>query len=324
MSTHARTRRPAPMGERRRTRAPGACATARTTTPSSGRGRCGDEDMRAHARGRRQHRLARHLLVGAARAAAEASGTSAGSTRSWTCCTTSGIDVDLATATASPPPWLTTAHPEILPVTADGRPCWPGRPPALAPDLRRSSASTRCGSCARSPSATPSHPALVAWHISNELGCHNVFDYSDDAARAFRDWLRERYADARRAQRRLGHRLLVAALRRLGRDPAAAARRHPPQPGSAARLRALLVRRAARLPARGARRAAPRSPPTCPCTTNFMVTEVFPSIDYADVGRRRRLRLERPLPAARAAAVATSCRSRRTSPATSPAGGRGS
>ena len=37
------------------------------------------------------------------------------------------------------------------------------------------------------------HPALVAWHISNELGCHNVFDYSDDAARAFRGWLRDRY-----------------------------------------------------------------------------------------------------------------------------------
>lgn len=37
------------------------------------------------------------------------------------------------------------------------------------------------------------HPALVAWHVSNELGCHNVYDYSDDAARAFRDWLRARY-----------------------------------------------------------------------------------------------------------------------------------
>jgi len=29
------------------------------------------------------------------------------------------------------------------------------------------------------------HPALVAWHVSNELGCHNAYDYSDDAARAF-------------------------------------------------------------------------------------------------------------------------------------------
>lgn len=37
------------------------------------------------------------------------------------------------------------------------------------------------------------HPALVAWHVSNELGCHNIYDYSDDAAHAFRDWLRTRY-----------------------------------------------------------------------------------------------------------------------------------
>lgn len=31
-----------------------------------------------------------------------------------------GIDVALATATASPPPWLAKAHPEILPVAIDG------------------------------------------------------------------------------------------------------------------------------------------------------------------------------------------------------------
>ena len=31
-----------------------------------------------------------------------------------------GISVALATATASPPPWLTSRHPEILPRTADG------------------------------------------------------------------------------------------------------------------------------------------------------------------------------------------------------------
>src|SRR5690606_9868095 len=30
-----------------------------------------------------------------------------------------GIGVDLATATASPPPWLTMRHPEVLPVTAE-------------------------------------------------------------------------------------------------------------------------------------------------------------------------------------------------------------
>ncbi|MFC8125712.1 beta-galactosidase [Streptomyces sp. NPDC057302] len=105
---------------------------------------------------------------------------------------TGGIGVDLATATASPPPWLTTAHPEILPVTAAGETLWPGarqhwRP--TSPVFR-----THALRLVRELSSRyAGHPALVAWHVSNELGCHNVYDYSDDAARAFRDWLRERY-----------------------------------------------------------------------------------------------------------------------------------
>ncbi|GHB58547.1 beta-galactosidase [Streptomyces viridiviolaceus] len=103
-----------------------------------------------------------------------------------------GIGVDLATATASPPPWLTTAHPEILPVTDRGEAVWPGARQHWRPTspvfrehalrLVRAMATRYAG-----------HPALVAWHVSNELGCHNVYDYSDDAARAFRAWLRTRH-----------------------------------------------------------------------------------------------------------------------------------
>ncbi len=37
-----------------------------------------------------------------------------------------GVRVNLATATASPPPWLSHAHPEMLPVMADGVRLWPG------------------------------------------------------------------------------------------------------------------------------------------------------------------------------------------------------
>ncbi|MDI1465354.1 beta-galactosidase [Catellatospora sp. KI3] len=104
-----------------------------------------------------------------------------------------GIAVDLATATASPPPWLTSKHPEILPVNARGETIWPGgrqhwRP--TSPVFRRYAlhlVETLAGRYA-------DHPALAAWHVSNELGCHNVYDYSDDAARAFRDWLRARYS----------------------------------------------------------------------------------------------------------------------------------
>jgi beta-galactosidase len=103
-----------------------------------------------------------------------------------------GILVDLATATASPPPWLTTAHPEILPVDRLGQTVWPGgrqhwRP--TSPVFRSHALRLVAAMAAR----YAGHPALTAWHISNELGCHNVYDYSDDAARAFRVWLRARY-----------------------------------------------------------------------------------------------------------------------------------
>ncbi|WP_432166921.1 beta-galactosidase [Streptomyces sp. bgisy031] len=103
-----------------------------------------------------------------------------------------GIGVDLATATASPPPWLTTAHPEILPVTASGETLWPGARQHWRPTspVFREHALTLVRKIA---SRYADHPALVAWHVNNELGCHNVYDYSDDAARAFRSWLRRRY-----------------------------------------------------------------------------------------------------------------------------------
>ncbi|MEV6299963.1 beta-galactosidase [Actinoplanes sp. NPDC051861] len=105
---------------------------------------------------------------------------------------TGGISVDLATATASPPPWLTAKHPEILPVNREGATVWPGARQHWRPTspvfrehalrLVRALATRYAG-----------HPALAAWHVNNELGCHNVYDFSDDAAVAFRDWLRARY-----------------------------------------------------------------------------------------------------------------------------------
>ncbi len=103
-----------------------------------------------------------------------------------------GIDVDLATATASPPSWMARRHPEILPQTVDGTILWPGarqhwRP--TSPVFREYALRLVRALAER----YGDHPAVVAWHISNELGCHNLYDYSDDAARAFRAWLEARY-----------------------------------------------------------------------------------------------------------------------------------
>ncbi|MBB5802926.1 beta-galactosidase [Saccharothrix ecbatanensis] len=103
-----------------------------------------------------------------------------------------GIAVDLATATASPPPWLTAEHPEVLPVDRNGATVWPGARQHWRPTspVFREHALRLVRTMAE---RYADHAALAAWHVSNELGCHNIYDYSDDAARAFRTWLRARY-----------------------------------------------------------------------------------------------------------------------------------
>lgn len=103
-----------------------------------------------------------------------------------------GIKVALATATASPPPWLTHQHPELLPVTADGTVLSPGGRQAYAvsaPLLREYAVKMTRVMAER----YGEHPALALWHVDNELGCHVPHDFSDHAAAAFRRWLEDRY-----------------------------------------------------------------------------------------------------------------------------------
>ena len=102
------------------------------------------------------------------------------------------IAVDLATATASPPPWATTAYPEMLPTDEDGSIFWPGSRQAFAPSspvYRRLAAELVTALAER----YAQHPAVIMWHVNNEYGCHLHYDYSDDARDAFRVWLRAKY-----------------------------------------------------------------------------------------------------------------------------------
>ncbi|TFD76020.1 beta-galactosidase [Cryobacterium fucosi] len=103
-----------------------------------------------------------------------------------------GIRVNLGTGTSSPPPWLTTLHPEILPMTEDGTTRYPGGRQAWCP----SSAVFRERAIALVEKVAERygrHPAIALWHVSNELGCHNSLCYCDDTAAAFRTWLQARY-----------------------------------------------------------------------------------------------------------------------------------
>lgn len=100
-----------------------------------------------------------------------------------------GVGVALATPTASPPPWFSLAHPDALPVTADGVRLTHGSRDtycASAPAYRQAALRV-AGELAQ---RYRDHPALRLWHVHNEYGtwCHCAH-----TATAFREWLRRRY-----------------------------------------------------------------------------------------------------------------------------------
>ncbi|MCI4656944.1 beta-galactosidase [Cryobacterium zhongshanensis] len=103
-----------------------------------------------------------------------------------------GIRVNLGTGTSSPPPWLTTLHPEILPETEDGSIRYPGGRQAWCPSspVFREHALALVEKVAERYGR---HPAIALWHVSNELGCHNALCYDEDTTAAFRRWLEARY-----------------------------------------------------------------------------------------------------------------------------------
>jgi beta-galactosidase len=103
-----------------------------------------------------------------------------------------GVQICLATATASPPPWLAKYDPGSLPVTADGVTLFPGGRQHYCPHspaYRESAAALVNLMAAR----YANHPALKLWHINNEYACHISECFCDRSASAFRTWLKKRY-----------------------------------------------------------------------------------------------------------------------------------
>ncbi len=104
-----------------------------------------------------------------------------------------GLKLVLGTPTASPPKWLIDAHPDVLPVRADGVRWNFGS--------RRHydiSSETYRRECVRIVTAMVErygrHPSIVAWQTDNELGCHEtVPSYSSAALARFQMWLQHRY-----------------------------------------------------------------------------------------------------------------------------------
>ncbi|SES06903.1 beta-galactosidase [Streptomyces sp. yr375] len=100
-----------------------------------------------------------------------------------------GIGAVLATPTSAPPPWLGRLHPDTLPRDENGDvEWWGGRQ-----HFSHSSATYRRYAAAITEDLAArygGHPALTMWHINNE---YCTADHGDEAAAAFRRWLRAKY-----------------------------------------------------------------------------------------------------------------------------------
>jgi beta-galactosidase len=104
-----------------------------------------------------------------------------------------GIGVNLATPTAAPPIWLHQAHPEILPVDANGIRVSQGGRLGWSP----SSATFRRYALRiveKLAERYGEHPALRLWHVSNELGNENASCFSAETGTAWQRWLEAKFS----------------------------------------------------------------------------------------------------------------------------------
>ena len=103
-----------------------------------------------------------------------------------------GIAVDLASATATAPLWLYEKHPEVLPQDKFGHPVNAGSRQSWSPTspVFKEYALTLCRKLAE---RYGTNPYVTAWHMGNEYGWNNRYDYSDNARNAFRLWCERKY-----------------------------------------------------------------------------------------------------------------------------------
>lgn len=191
-----------------------------------------------------------------------------------------GIAIDLATATASPPAWLHEAHPEILPVTADGtvlgfgsRQAWcPSSPIVREHQLRLvEQLAARYGQ----------HDGLALWHVGNEYGCHVSQCHCPTSRQAFRAWLADRYGDVETLNAAWGTAFWsqrYTSFDQVGTPAATPAQPNPTQQLDFRRFSSDALRACYR----AERDLLRHHTPDVPITTNFMALWTFDGVEYAD------------------------------------------
>ena len=105
-----------------------------------------------------------------------------------------GIDVDLATGTASPPVWMARNYPDSLPVSAEGVRLGFGSRQQYCPNspIFRERSAQLVRQLVRE---FGDHPAVKLWHVGNEYACHIQDCYCGNCEAEFRRWLRGLYGD---------------------------------------------------------------------------------------------------------------------------------
>lgn len=103
-----------------------------------------------------------------------------------------GVNVNLATPTASPPAWLVRSYPDVLPITDDGTVLWHGARRHYcphSPSYRKHAAAIVTQLAER----YAKHPALAMWHVDNEYANGVTECFCEHSTAAFREWLKQKY-----------------------------------------------------------------------------------------------------------------------------------
>jgi beta-galactosidase len=145
-----------------------------------------------------------------------------------------GLSVVVGTPTASPPKWLVDSMPDMIALDEEGLPRAFGsrRHYCFSHEGYRNKCRQIVTKLAE---AVGTHPAIYAWQIDNEYGCHGTaFSYSFAARAHFRSWLRQHYPDVESLNRAWGN--VFWSLEYRGFDEIELPNRTPTDPSPAHRL----------------------------------------------------------------------------------------
>ena len=126
-----------------------------------------------------------------------------------------GLKVVLGTPTATPPRWMLTKHPDMLPVDRDGQTRGFGsrRHYCFSHDGYRAESARIITLMAE---RYGKNPHVAAWQTDNEYACHDTtLSYSPSALQGLPQLAGAKISVHRCAEPRLGQRVLVDGLRQL-------------------------------------------------------------------------------------------------------------